>query len=465
MTMFDYLRKNPLPEKYKILKPIVVHDDYREPTYSAWYTDPDIRKIRKYSVADSPINREWCFWNENICQTFSYIVSSSITGKRLRFLTENQKALEIIDGFNEQINFSGQTIEDFITDTFIDNIIHGYGVWRILETKDAPYGIDIARVKPRSLTPVYHKKLGYLKFIQRSEYNKQTPNTKGGFYSTKYRPPFDETTGTVYDAGTTTEIHIPVESTVFINLFKKPPIASALHYITYKRWILWYMRKAAEKFWSPTIWVKMGTEEFHPLDETEYEDAMKDLSRDLAKWSNFRAIVTPFDQEVKPIETKNKAEEYTTELNYLDEQIIFTLLGSIALIKASGVELATSKTIQEVWLRIIESLRRKYEIQLRKFYTQRLLPLHGINNLKDLTIDWSHLKVESNVEYVQMVNEVYDRGGFDGKQYIKALKVVFPWMKENVKIKLPPHTAKALTSNAQNPQKKPTQSTSSKKPS
>jgi len=418
------------PRKKKFL-PRVIQDDTRLNSPEYFY-EKAVRNVNKNQIADTPQNREWCFWNEGMAQAFSYIICNSITGNGIRVKSNNEDAVKCIHGWNDRINNFDQTIEDAVSDYFIDNVIHGYGSWRILLNKDLKYKVDLSRMNPKRLVPVSHSRQGWTKFIQFAPIDSTEPNNKNQ-YMKKYNPAIDNESGTYnYVSHEWQRAHIPIEATVTISLFKKPPIVPAMNMIIFKKWIILFMKKAAEKFWSPTIWAKMGTEEHFPLDEDLYEERMNDLSKSLANWAIFKSIVTPFDVDIKQIEMKNSGMDYVGFIQYFDEQIVQYLLGSTGLTQSKGKDLATSRTNSEVFVRTIQAFRHKIGRALKKFYNEVLLPVNGIEAQEDLEIDWSHLKEGSDIEYVSMLVEALKVGVFKNFDEItKAARAVWPWIEGN----------------------------------
>lgn len=415
--------------------PRVVYDDARLNTAEYFY-EKVIRNIANNQVKNTPQNREWCAFNEGMVQAYMQIRANAVTGTGVRVKCKNEKAKNIIEKFNKKVNSMGQTIEDAISDWEMDNCIHGYASWRILQTNDPELtGIDIARMNPKYLVPITHSRVGWKKFIQFSPLHDE-PDSKKDFMK-KYRPALSTDTGNI--AGGTyiptykgwRYVHIPLSATITLNLVKRPLIVPAMTLIVFKKWIVLFMRKAAEKFWSPTLWAKMGTELDHIQDEELYEEKMNNLSRDLANWSIFKSIVTSYDTEIKAIEMSGAGVDYVAFLEYLDEQIVQYILGAISLTKAKGKDLSGSRAQSEVFNRGVQADRHKIGTNLYRLYNEFVLPANGMKAQDDLEIDWSHLKEGSDAEYSTMCIELYKVGGFNSRtDFIKAMKAVFPWLEE-----------------------------------
>jgi len=402
------------------------------PDVDLFSTDPDIRRLKEKTIKDTPEHREFCFWVESECQSFAKIMAASIIGDGITVSCKNKKAVELIEKFNKQINITGQTIDDFIENTFIDGVIHGFFVWRIYPTDELEHGLDVSRIDPKTVVPITHSKKGYVKFIQQSYIIPDEPRSKDRFLSADYNPAIDLETKDYNKTGEIVYIHIPKEATISANLFQKPPISAAMMYIVFKRLILYYMRKSAEKYWIPLLHGKLGNKEHFPIiSEEELGEKLDDLTQKLINVRNHSVIATPYYIDIQPIQIKRDVQNFVTELDYLNEEIIFSMLGSTGLIKAKGKDaLATSRTIENVWLRIIRFMRAKYERELERFY-KFLCKYNGIKDIDDLKIRWSSMKEDRNMEIVEMANMMLDRGTLkDTREYRDFVRQAFPWLEK-----------------------------------
>ena len=126
--------------------------------------DPELKRLRHVMIKNTPDHREYCFWTDSISQTFTYMTAATILGSGLRVRSKNKQAKEIIDGFNREINVNRKSIEDYVTSSWIDEIVHGESFWRIELNKDMTYGVDLQRIDPKTLIEVKDMKYAWKKY-------------------------------------------------------------------------------------------------------------------------------------------------------------------------------------------------------------------------------------------------------------------------------------------------------------
>jgi len=412
-------------------KPIVKKYDISEMSL-----DPELRKL-KYVMASpsNKNNREYCFWISSTAQAFSYITASIIIGDGLRIRCENKRAKEIIENFNQEINVNGETIEEYITSTWIDELNHARSTWRIAESKYLDSIIDIQRVDPKTLKKVKDAKEGWTGYVQTvGDY--QSYRTKKQFYrnlSKQYRE-------RVMYPPTVKDVEIPDEPDVLLrtSFFIEPPIASAIQYIIYKKIILYFMRKYSQKLWTPFLLFLIGDPKtpHYPDSPHEMQQAINDMAEIIPEIVSFGGASIPGN--VIPIEIgKGSAKEslsFIEYMNFLDKQIITAIFGSKSLMESSGVELATSRTHMEILQFFIKGIRRKYSNRLVRFYTKALLPAHGIElKARELFVEFPPLKVEGSKELMEAIQIAVNIGMLkDRKELRKAGQMVLSWLNEEV---------------------------------
>jgi hypothetical protein len=207
------------------------------------------------------------------------------------------------------------------------------------------------------------------------------------------------------------QIRIPDEpyNMIFSSYFRKPPIANALHYIVYKRWILWFMRKYSQKHWAPFVVLKVGDPKSntYPSDAHKMQAAINNGKTFIREITNFGGVSLPGEMDLKTLETgtAKSSEIYVLYIRELDKQIMYTIFGSMGQREASGSELATARELQEGWLRFIKGIRRMYELLLTNFWAYCLLPYHGINDVEPhkIEIDFSPLILESTSDLMASI--------------------------------------------------------------
>ena len=257
-------------------KPILV--EWREDPSQL---DPELKRLKHVMVRDTADNREHCFWSDSISQTFVIMTANMFTGSGLRVRTTSKTATDVIKEWNEEINVNRNTIEDYYQYSWIDEIVHANSYWRAEFNKDVPTNIDIQRIDPKTITVKKDRKYGWEKLIQTVP-NYHSYRSKASFYARAqlYDQDFDRVESHNYLR--TKEIHIPDEPNVILrtNMFIRPPIASALHFITYKRFILYFMRKFSQKFWTPFMLFLVGDPKtnYYPDDDQAMQDQIDDIA-------------------------------------------------------------------------------------------------------------------------------------------------------------------------------------------
>ena len=416
--------------------------------------DTDLRQLQKVMIKPTFRNLEEAFWNDSIATSFTDITAAVIIGDGLRTRCEDKDALEVIKMWNRHVNVKRQTVEDWIRDTWFDLIVYGLFFWRVDDKTSEYLDVDIQRLDPKGVEIREDPVMGYRKFIQHiGKYNYF--RTKRAFYRSAgkeydrlwygdryYKTPGDVNYGerqTFSKNMAELEVHIPDEphNIIFSSYFRKPPIANALHYIVYKRWILWFMRKYSQKHWAPFVVLKVGDPKSntYPSDVHKMQAAINNGKSFIREITNFGGVSIPGEMDLKTLETgtARSSEIYVLYIRELDKQIMYTIFGSMGQREASGSELATARELQEGWLRFIKGIRMMYELLLTNFYSYCLLPYHGINNVEPhkIEIDFSPLRLESTQELMQSIKVGAEVGLWkDTNEMRKAAQPAFGFLDE-----------------------------------
>lgn len=406
-----------------------------EQDLSQYVTDEDMRKLENAMVQDTFAHRHRGFWLDNTANSFGYLTVSVILGEGITcFIDGNDKANEIIEAWNDEINVKHQTVEDFVTDSWLDNLIDSESLWRVYVDKngeDEEHLVDLQRVSMANVKTEVHPTRGWRRFIQRANIPRR-PMTKSVYYrSDPLRLHDIEYVETI----------IPDEPQccLFANFFKTPPVSSILHLLVYKRWITWFMRKFAEKYWAPFIVGYVGDPKngFMPIDKKDQDEAITYTLQALKKIRDFGvgSFLATTKIETLDTNTAKNSNIYTDYLEYLNKEIVLGLHGSMALREGSGREKATSDIVQQGYIRFIRGIRNRYTILLRRFYSIVLLPAHKINDVKptDIKIEWPPIRLENVKELLQAVEIAAKIGAFrDAKEIRKILKPVWPHIDDKI---------------------------------
>lgn len=394
--------------------------------------DPDLKKLRHVMVRSDNDTREYCFWSDSISQSFAYITAATIVGSGLRINCKNKKALKIINGWNREINVNRKTIEDYITSTWIDEIVHAGSFWRVDYPDEHPFGVDIQRLDPKTIVEKKDPKYGWVKFVQ------QVPDYK----SYRSKKAFYANASLLDNLKTASwrrrEIHIPDEpgSLLRTSFFIQPPISSALHFIMYKRYILYFMRKFSQKYWTPFVLFLVGDPRtnYYPENPEQMQEQIDDISEVIPKIVNFGGLALPGNVRVEELgkNTGRAAEFYVRVIQELDRQIMYAMYGSMGLREAVGRQLSTQRGVMEGWYQFIQGIRRRYKVILENFYVKTLLPENGINiDISEIDVSFPPLKIEASEEYMRAVQLGRATGMFkDRNELRRAGQVVWNWLEE-----------------------------------
>lgn len=391
--------------------------------------DPELRKLKHVMMTPTPQNREYAFWNDSVSQSFAYITASTITGDGLRIRCNDTRAKELIEDYLVQININRKSIEDYITRTWIDELVHGGSYWYITYNKDYPTNLDIQRLDPKTLTKLRDKHYAWTMYIQKVPRYKAYRSEKQFYRNAKESDYLQR-------KYSTQKVYIPdkPERLLRTNFFIRPPISSALHYITYKRWITYFMRKYSQKHWAPFIVALVGDPKtnYYPQGNVEMEKALEDVQGIIPNITNFGGVAMPGNVDLKTLDsgTAKSSEIYTNYLNAMDKQIMMSMFASMGLREASGVEKSTQTILREGYLQYLKGIRRKYEIALELFFIKALCPANGIKiSNADIDIDWSPLKIEGSLDLMKSIQIGSQIGMFETRNELrKAGQTIYNWL-------------------------------------
>jgi len=131
-------------------------------------------------------------------------------------------------------------------------------------------------------------------------------------------------------------------------------------------------------------------------------------------------------------------------INMLDKQIMMGNFSSMGLRDASGTELATSRSLKEMYFQFIGGMRRKYKSSLENFYSKALCKANRIKiSPLEIDVEFPPLKFEATSEYMNGVSIAVESGVFkDRNEVRKASQVIWDWLDDlskgdNTKIKFP----------------------------
>ena len=400
---------------------------------TTYVTDADLRKLERAIIKDNLAHRQYSFFRDNIATSTSEMMVAILLGEGIRISVDgSDEARKIIEEWNDEINVKHESIRDFIHDVWIDNLLNPGSLWRVYVDKDpnADLKVDLQRVSMASITIDEHPTRGWRRFIQTTNIPVRYDN-KNRFY--RKDPNLYTPTEQVI-----TIIPDEPECCLYVKLFDKAPVSTILPFLVYKRWIMWFMRKFAEKYWAPLLIAYVGDPKsgYMPQKKEVQDESLNSALDTLRRVRDFGAAAFLGHTKVEALETKSKnANLYVEYLEYLNKEIAYGILSSMALRESRGREAATSSIIQQGQLRFVRGMREMISIPLRKFYAKVLLPAHGINSVKprDIKISWPEIRTEDVDKILNAVSMAARVGAFrDAREIRKILTPIWRHIDENI---------------------------------
>jgi len=400
----------------------------------AWYLKeiPENAKLKELyydSIPDTKVYREISFWNEPVVISFAYITAYTVLGDGIKVLSGNENVKMAIQEFNDQINIGRQSIDDLFCDSYIDNIIHAQAFWRLMDTDEVPSGLDLARLDPVTLTKKKSKVKGYELLVQAAKKENKEFYSANAYYNYWKDQAYQATSlGDIveddyWDAQEDSKydyVIVPNEPKTILEFefFRRPPISPILNHMSFKRQILKFMKNYAERQWTGFKLGKVGNPQFMmPDTEEEFKKERDNLLQALVQMKNFGAMVTPGYNSVEEFgqNSAKSGEIFIDSMNFLNEEMMFSMMGSMGIRTARGTELATSRVLEQGFLRGAKGIQGRYDRNLKTMYKLRLLPKKGISSTdaKDFTLKHSPMIIEKISDVVKAVTDACDKLLFD----------------------------------------------------
>ena len=402
--------------------------------------DSKIRGLKNVVVDDNPLNRHYCVKWESVSQSFIEITAKTIIGDGIQITSKNEAIASCIKDFNNSINVNEDTIEDFFTECWRDAVIHGNSLWRIARYEWLDRKIDLQRVDQRTIKRYVDRRFGWVKWVQQTSIAWQHSHKSREEYYKDPNDPYNifaDNVTAAYDLGNRIVIPFEPQTVIWIKNFTQPPVTAAMPLLLYKIWILFFMRKYSEKHWAPPVIAYIGDPKnnYFPYSPQELQNEINQMANDITRLRNFAGMATAGYNRVEPLktDTAKSSEIYVKYLQHLNEEIMYSLFGSMGQRSAVGNFKAISENVDEGWLRFVRGVRRKFEFALRRFYTRSLLPQNGIFNSKaeDIEIKWSRLQTTPVDTLMSAIQKAVESGVFVSQQEVRnAAAEGFPLLDE-----------------------------------
>lgn len=404
-----------------------------ETDISRWVTDADLKKLEYAMVKNTYPHRHEAFWKDNSAQSFAYLTTSILIGEGIQVsIRDKEEAQDVIKKWNDEINVRHESIEDYITTVWLDNLIDAQSLWRVfIDEEDEEHKVDIQRVSMFNTRVQSHPTRGWRRFLQTANVPYKVMN-KNKFYRSDPMLFYEQ-------QQVLTIIPDEPETCLYVNFFKSPPVSSVLNLLVYKRWITWFMRKFAEKYWAPFLIGYVGDPKsgYMPTKKKDIDDSLRYTVNALKRVRDFGVASFLATTKVESLDTKTakNSDIYVSYLEYLNKEIVLGLFGSMALRGDTASGKATTDVVQQGFLRFIRGKRESIGTKLRKFYSKVLLPAYGIEGVEaiDIKIDWPPLQLNNIRDVLQSVEIAAKIGALkDAKEIRKILTPIWRHIGEDI---------------------------------
>lgn len=403
-----------------------------EADLSRLVTDKDLKKLERVMIKDTYVHRHECFWNDSVSTSFANIMISFIVGEGINVsIKDDEEAENIIRKWNDEINVKHQTIEDLIGDVWLDNLIDHQSLWRIyMNPKDEKHKVDLQRVSMRSVKVDVHPTMGWRRFIQTHAVPKKL-RTRNSFYASTSLGLLDQTP---------VQTVIPDEPSCafYVSFFKKAPVSTVLSFMVLKRWIIFFIRKFAEKYWAPFLLGYVGSPEtgYMPQTREDKKDSLNFTVDALRKVRNFGVGAFMGTTKVEVLDTKSaqNSDIYVNYIEMANKQIIQGLYGFIG-IRETGQREYGRDIVMQGLLRFVRGIREKIGIKLRGLYANVVLPAYGKEKKEttDINIIFPGINTENIRDVAYAIETAAKLGTFkDITEIRKILNPLWRHIDENL---------------------------------
>ena len=391
-------------------------------------SDPEARKYALGFPDDVPQNRHeiFCFDPQAIqsCMTVaSVIMGGSLDIDIPDIIVEidggprKKEAVELVSDFFECMNQRYENINTFFQSTYLDNVIHGYSLWRYLYTRDSQCNFDVARLDPRTISFVEETSNGYTTIIQRASKNVMK---KEDFFKTL---PWYGT----YREGTMVWMRYDPKYFNLLRLFpyQPPPSVPLMPIILHKTALITFIHVSAYTNLKPPRVMKIGDIKsgYFPQSKPEWEWDLEQAQKIFSENTSGDFIIPGYwDLGVEP-SARPKMDDLVKELNYYDELIGIGVGLPLGLLRQTGVRLSTDNVIQTIWLQRIQSFRRFYRTALKMMIERGLFPANGLGRRK-IKLNLPPLSADSALTKAQTALTLAQAGlwakGSEGRRYMSS---------------------------------------------
>lgn len=390
--------------------------------------DTEILKLRKSLPKATQENMLWCLFNEPQLYSFGITTAATMFGKQLDVEARRKSDLKKIRQFNTRINTQGETIEDYGISIWLDQLWSNEGaLWRPWKTDEQPCGLDLSRVDPMTITKVVHPTTGFTLFVQESEKWSKYNMEKYQEFFDKYDP---------FNPPVAEQVYVKIPNTrdaiIQTKFFDIPPIGPVVPLVVYKKWILWYMRKHSQKYWSPFTVAYLGNDNYMPS-ESEMEFYSSMLNTELPNMYNFSGIPLPgwIKLEQLMAASKGDANVYPAYIDLCNREITNGIFGSMSLRDADAGSAKGSSELSKNYISFLEGVQSKIDKGIRELYAFTLI---GDGDPEDYTINWPIMRKESTLDVTAAIERLSKTGILDTMELRQAVHAAYAFVDPSKKV-------------------------------
>jgi hypothetical protein len=208
-------------------------------------------------------------------------------------------------------------------------------------------------------------------------------------------------------------------------------MAAVNHLIVYKRWILMFLRKYAERMWAPARVGYVGDPKtnFMPTSPTQLQEEMNLMADAMLQLRNFSNVSIPGNYKIETEDIKNNGEVYLQYIDMLNEEIMFGLFGSMGVRRTTNTW-KSNNIVDEAVVHVMHGIRREIEFSLQRLYRSNIIG--DEIDPDDIIFHWSPLRNSTISEFTTAIESLTKIGAFkDMKEVRRAASIIFPFLAEN----------------------------------
>lgn len=378
-----------------------------------YFESPEIRRLQIISTRRSPQNMRWIYNHDDACLTSGFLLNCAVNGSlSLTTKSKDEELAEYIDWYLEQIKIT--KIQNFsIKDNhcFADSVF-----WK--EYCEEEEMIKVHHIDYITLTRVKNPINGMVKWIQMTSIDANVPKSKSNRKWKNYDPMMDYWQHTPeFNKPPSSEIvgvNLLREDVVNFNYFPTAPIIAIADICIWKKWMIFDAKLTGQKYASPIVDAVINLPDLYDIDSKDYDGLMTHLSNQIMKLQN-NGVIAHSDK----IELKTLQQNATGGYDYIgfwtsaDKRIHKTLLVPYSLLEASGTELATNRSLKDMFNLVVNSIRSDFIKEIKKLVLEQLEFVGREVDPKDFELIYAEIDAQQQMtqqEEFTALLELYDRG-------------------------------------------------------